>query len=121
MVKDKAEGLLLHDEEFKKLFEYIRNKEKDKYYIDIAIEISKNAKYPYGAIVVKDDEIIGRSDDKTLMETSILVEVQSIIEHNNAGIRKIPGTVLKNSKTGEIVYTLPETEKEVREYLKNLE
>ncbi len=26
MVEDKAEGLLLHDEEFKKLFEYIRNK-----------------------------------------------------------------------------------------------
>lgn len=58
-------------EEFKKLFEYIRNKEKDKYCIDIAIEISKNAKYPYGAIVVKDGEIIGRSDDKTLMETSM--------------------------------------------------
>ena len=71
MVEEKVEGLLLHDEEFKKLFEYIRNKEKDKYYIDIAIEISKNAKYPYGAIVVKDGEIIGRSDDKTLMETSM--------------------------------------------------
>lgn len=42
----------------------------DEFYIDIAIEISKNAKYPYGAIVVKDGEIIGRSDDKTLMETS---------------------------------------------------
>ena len=71
MVENKAEGLLLHDEEFKKLFEYIRNEEKDKQYIDIAIEISKNAKYPYGAIVVKDGEIIGRSDDKTLMETSM--------------------------------------------------
>lgn len=71
MVEEKVEGLLLHDEEFKKLFEYIRNKEKDKYYINIAIEISKNAKYPYGAIVVKDGEIIGRSDDKTLMETSM--------------------------------------------------
>ncbi len=43
----------------------------DEYYIDIAIEISKHAKYPYGAIVVKDGEIIGRSDDKTLMETSM--------------------------------------------------
>lgn len=71
MVENKAEGLLLHDEEFKKLFEYIRNEEKDKQYIDIVIEISKNAKYPYGAIVVKDGEIIGRSDDKTLMETSM--------------------------------------------------
>ncbi len=71
MVEEKVEGLLLHDAEFKKLFEYIRNKEKDKYYIDIAIEISKNAKYPYGAIVVKDGQIIGRSDNKTLMETSM--------------------------------------------------
>lgn len=43
----------------------------DEEYIDIAIEISKKAKYPYGAIVVKDNEIIGRSDDKTLMETSM--------------------------------------------------
>lgn len=38
----------------------------DEQYIDIAIEISKKAKYPYGAIVVKDDEIIGRSDDINL-------------------------------------------------------
>ena len=43
----------------------------DEKYIDIAIEISKKAKYPYGAIVVKDDMILGRSDDKTLMETSM--------------------------------------------------
>ena len=43
----------------------------DEQYIDISIEISKNAKYPYGAIIVKDNEIIGRSDDKTLMETSM--------------------------------------------------
>ena len=43
----------------------------DKQYIDIAIEISKNAKYPYGAFVVKDNKIVGRSDDKTLMETSM--------------------------------------------------
>ena len=43
----------------------------DQDYIDIAIEISKNAKYPYGAIVVKDNEIIGRSDDETLMSRSM--------------------------------------------------
>ena len=43
----------------------------DEQFIDIAIEISKKAKYPYGAIIVKDNKIIGRSDDKTLMETSM--------------------------------------------------
>lgn len=34
--------------------------------------------------------------EKEIITTNILVEIQSIIEHNNAGIRKIPGTVLKN-------------------------
>lgn len=43
----------------------------DEQYVDIAIDISKKAKYPYGAIVVKDGKIIGRSDDKTLIEKSI--------------------------------------------------
>ena len=43
----------------------------DEYYIDIAIEISKKSKYPYGAIVVKNDEIIGRSDDETLVGSSM--------------------------------------------------
>lgn len=43
----------------------------DEQYIDIAIDISKKAKYPYGAIVVKEGKVIGRSDDKTLMETSM--------------------------------------------------
>lgn len=43
----------------------------DETFIDIAIEISKKAQYPYGAIIVKDGKIIGRSDDKTLMETSM--------------------------------------------------
>ena len=43
----------------------------DEQFIDIAIEISKKAKYPYGAIVVKNGEIIGRSDDNTLIETSM--------------------------------------------------
>lgn len=43
----------------------------DEEFIDIAIDISKKAKYPYGAIIVRDGEIIGRSDDKTLMETSM--------------------------------------------------
>ena len=43
----------------------------DEQLIDIAIEISKKSKYPYGAIVVKDGEIIGRSDDNTLLKTSM--------------------------------------------------
>lgn len=43
----------------------------DEDYIDIAIEISKTACFPYGAIVVKDKKIIGRSDDITLINKSM--------------------------------------------------
>ena len=34
----------------------------DKDYIDITIEISKTATFPHGAIIVKENKIIGRSD-----------------------------------------------------------
>ena len=34
----------------------------DEEFINIAIELSKKAFYPYGAIIVKDGQIIGRSD-----------------------------------------------------------
>lgn len=34
----------------------------DKDYMKIAIELSKTADYPFGAIIVKDGKIVGRSD-----------------------------------------------------------
>ena len=59
--------------------------------------------------------------EKGFISTNILIELQAMIEHNNAGVRKTPGTNLKNSKTGEIIYTPPQEEKEIRNLLKNLE
>jgi len=60
-------------------------------------------------------------NQKGFISTNVLVELQSMIEHNKAGIRKTPGTNLKNSKTGEIIYTPPQEETEIRNLLKNLE
>ena len=59
--------------------------------------------------------------DKSFINTNVLVKLQGMIEHNSAGIRKTPGTKLLNSITGEIVYTPPQEEKEIRDLLKNLE
>lgn len=42
----------------------------DKDYMELAIELSKKAFYPYGAIIVKDGKIIGRSDSKTNVSQS---------------------------------------------------
>lgn len=59
--------------------------------------------------------------ERDILTTNIIVEIQSIIEGNNAGIRKQSGTVLKNERTGEVVYRPPETESEIRELMSNLE
>lgn len=55
------------------------------------------------------------------INTNTIVKIQETIEHNKAGIRKLPGTELKNSLTGETIYTPPQSETEIRNYLKNLE
>jgi Fic family protein len=46
-------------------------------------------------------------------------EIQKIIIENNAGYRKTPGTVLKNDKTGKIVYTPPQDKNEILDLLGN--
>ena len=48
----------------------------DLEYMDIAVEICKKATFPYGAIVVKDGEIIGRSDDDTLTNKGMFTHAE---------------------------------------------
>lgn len=43
-----------------------------------------------------------------LIRMSTILRVQAQIEQNNAGFRKLPGTVLKNQATGEVVYAPPQ-------------
>lgn len=59
--------------------------------------------------------------EKGILTTNMLIEIQGLIERNNAGIRKLPGTSLRNAITGEVVYTPPQSGQEVIEYLSNLE
>ncbi len=59
--------------------------------------------------------------EKSILTTNMIVEVQAIIEGNNAGIRTQMGTVLMNDKTGEVVYRPPGSEEEIRSLLSNLE
>lgn len=58
--------------------------------------------------------------EKKYINKNIIVKIQKEIEHNHAGIRTQSGTVLKNARTGEIIYTPPEVD-EVLDYMKNLE
>lgn len=55
-----------------------------------------------------------------LLNTHIL-DIQGTLEGNRAGFRKVPGTVLKNDKTGEVVYTPPQNLAEIQALMDNLE
>lgn len=58
--------------------------------------------------------------EKLLLNRHI-VQIQSILEDNNAGMRTQSGTVIKNMETNEIVHTPPQTKEEVLDYMANLE
>ncbi len=55
-----------------------------------------------------------------LVNTNIL-EIQKTLEENSAGFRKLPGTVLKNDKTGEVVYSPPQDLSQINLLMNNLE
>jgi Fic family protein len=57
---------------------------------------------------------------KLLLKRDI-VEIQQVLENNNAGIRVQSGTMLKNDKTGEIVYMPPQNHEDIQRLMDNLE
>jgi len=55
------------------------------------------------------------------LHTNSFIEIQKILEPNKAGIRKLSGTSIANSSTGEILYTPPDGEDTIRRLLENYE
>ena len=60
------------------------------------------------------------SKNKILTNNDI-IQIQSELEKNNAGFRKVPGTALKNATTGETVYTPPQDYETILKLMANLE
>lgn len=58
---------------------------------------------------------------KGIITNNQIIKIQSIIEENDAGFRKLPGTELKNEQTGEVIYTPPQDPKEIEDWMGNLE
>jgi Fic family protein len=49
-----------------------------------------------------------------------ILQAQEHLEKNRAGLRKLPGTGLKNLKTGEVVYTPPQDPAEIEDLMADL-
>jgi len=58
---------------------------------------------------------------KGLLTANDIEEIQSSLEKNRAGFRKLPGTSLKNDLTGEVVYTPPQDHASIISLMSNLE
>lgn len=56
-----------------------------------------------------------------LLTNKYILQIQEIVEQNDAGFRKLPGTKLLNDKTGKIIYTPPQDGKEIENLMANLE
>ena len=55
------------------------------------------------------------------LTNNVIIEIQAELEKNRAGFRKLPGTELKNDRTGEIIYTPPQNPVEILKLMGNLE
>ncbi len=55
-----------------------------------------------------------------LIRLETLLAVQAELERNRAGLRKLPGTVLKNEATGQVIYQPPQDAAEVEALMANL-
>ncbi|MGI9277205.1 MAG: Fic family protein [Endozoicomonas sp.] len=55
-----------------------------------------------------------------LLRLQDILDIQQTLGENRAGLRKLPGTELKNLSTGEVVYTPPQSLKQVESLMTNL-
>ena len=89
-----------------------------------ALTINKSNISPETKEVVNYRKAIFRGFDliKTqgFLSVNDIIDIQHELVGNNAGIRSMPGTVLKNDATGEVVYTPPQDKNEILDLLSNL-
>ncbi len=89
---------------------------KQELQTSVSDPIAKEVAY-YAAALRSGFDKVKQQDALTL---NTIMEVQQTLEGNKAGFRKTPGTVLKNNRTGEVVFEPPSPEL-VPQYMSDLE
>ena len=72
----------------------------------------------YISALKKGFELVSENE---LLTTKTILQIQEVLEQNNAGFRKLPGTSLRNSLSGEIIYTPPQDPDQIKTLMSNLE
>ncbi len=55
------------------------------------------------------------------LSVNAIINIQKILEENTAGVRRLPGTALRNAATGKVIYTPPDDIDRINLLLKNFE
>lgn len=84
---------------------------------DFASQAAKEV-YQYATALKKGFELVSANH---LLTNNHILQIQAIIEQNNPGFRKVPGTKLLNDLTGDIVYTPPQEHDAIIQLMSNLE
>ena len=74
--------------------------------------------HQYAKALIEGFELVKKQG---LLNNNHIIEIQQIVEQNNAGYRKLPGTKLLNNATGEVVYTPPQDHGSIVTLMNNLE
>ncbi len=87
--------------------------------------VTDEASVPPETKEVQDYAIALRAGFRSVRESRLIrlgdiLLIQEMLEKNNAGFRRLPGTALKNESTGEVVYEPPQSAQEVETLMENL-
>ena len=74
--------------------------------------------HQYARALIKGFQLV---KENGLLTNNHILQIQKVVEQNNAGFRKLPGTKLLNDKTGEVVYTPPQDQETIISLMHNLE
>jgi len=85
--------------------------------VDAAVGIAAKEVQHYLSALKTGDRLVR---EQGLIRLDTILAVQAEIEQNQAGLRKVPGTVLKNEATGETVFEPPQDGTEVAALMGNL-
>jgi len=56
-----------------------------------------------------------------ILSTNLIINIQETIEENKSGFRKVPGTALRDERTGEIIYQPPQDQHEIKQLMSDLD
>lgn len=59
--------------------------------------------------------------NKKILSNNHILQIQSILEQNDAGYRRLPGTALINQASGQVIYTPPQDNFTISNLMNNLE